>query len=52
MKIFWPEKILSINGSTEPAILAGMNVKMISGDENNYKITTEADLRKFESIVL
>lgn len=48
----WPEKILSINGSTEPAILAGMNVKMISGDENNYKITTEADLRKFESLVL
>lgn len=47
-----PEKILLIIGSTEPAILAGMNVKMISGDENNYKITTEADLRKFESLHL
>lgn len=44
-----PDKILEINGSTEPAVLAGMNIKMISGDENNYKITTEADLRKFEN---
>lgn len=42
-----PERILNINGSTEPAILAGMKMKMISGDENNYKITTEADLRRF-----
>ena len=44
-----PDKILEINGSTAPAVLAGMNIKMISGDENNYKITTEADLRKFEN---
>lgn len=42
-----PDKILKINGSTEPAILAGMQVKMISGDERNYKITTESDLKKF-----
>lgn len=42
-----PELILKVNGSTEPAILAGMNVKMIPGDENNYKITTEADLKRF-----
>lgn len=42
-----PEKILNINGSTEPAILAGMNIQMIPGDEDNYKITTEADLRRY-----
>lgn len=42
-----PEKILKINGSTEPAILAGMNIQMIPGDEKNYKITTEVDLKKF-----
>ena len=42
-----PEDILKINGSTEPAILAGMQIKMISGDEKNYKITTEVDLKKF-----
>lgn len=43
-----PEEILKINGSTEPAILAGMDVVMIPGEEQNYKITTKADLRRFE----
>ena len=42
-----PDKILSINGSTEPAILAGMHIQMITGNENNYKITTENDLKRF-----
>lgn len=42
-----PEQILHINGSTEPAVMAGLDVVMIQGDENNYKITTEADLSKF-----
>lgn len=42
-----PDKILVIKGSTEPAIMAGMNIKMIDGDENNYKITTLNDLEKF-----
>lgn len=46
-----PEKILSINGSTEPAILAGMNIVMISGDEGNFKITTKADLERFQTIL-
>lgn len=46
-----PDKILQINGSTEPAILAGMNITMIPGDENNYKITTLADLERFKSSV-
>ena len=43
-----PDRILEINGSTEPAILAGMHICMISGDEGNYKITTSADLERFE----
>ena len=42
-----PGEILKINGSTEPAILSGMQIKMIPGDEKNYKITTEIDLKKF-----
>ena len=42
-----PEQIYRINGSTEPAILAGMNIKMIAGEESNYKITTESDLQRF-----
>ncbi|MEZ3518151.1 MAG: 2-C-methyl-D-erythritol 4-phosphate cytidylyltransferase [Lachnospiraceae bacterium] len=45
-----PDKILEINGSAEPAIMAGMDIAMISGDERNFKITTVADLQKFEQI--
>lgn len=46
-----PRKILAINGSTEPAIEAGLDVVMIPGDENNFKITTVADLERFRQIV-
>lgn len=40
-------EIMDINGSTEPAIKAGMNIRMIPGDEANFKITTQADLDRF-----
>lgn len=42
-----PEKIMNIHGSTEPAILAGMDIQMVGGDEHNYKITTDEDLKRF-----
>lgn len=42
-----PEKILFVNGSTEPAVMAGMNIKMVPGEERNTKITTPLDLQKF-----
>ena len=44
-----PERILKINGSTEPAVLAGLDIVMIDGDEKNYKITTKEDLVRFEA---
>lgn len=46
-----PDRIKQINGSTEPAILAGMKIRMISGDERNFKITTMQDLIRFEEII-
>ncbi len=46
-----PERIRKINGSTEPAILDGMEIVMIPGDEGNFKITTKADLERFERIM-
>ena len=46
-----PDDIMKINGSTEPAILAGMDIAMIAGDENNFKITTQADLDRFRNII-
>ena len=46
-----PDKILKINGSAEPAVMAGMDIAMIPGDEGNFKITTAADLKRFREIV-
>lgn len=46
-----PDRIKNINGSTEPAVMAGLDVAVIFGDENNFKITTKADLERFQSIV-
>ncbi len=44
-------KIVDINGSTEPAVLAGMKMHLIDGDEENFKITTQADLDRFVELV-
>ncbi len=46
-----PDGILNINGTSEPAIISGMDVTMIEGDENNFKITTKDDLKRFESMI-
>lgn len=46
-----PDRILKINGSTEPAVLAGMDIAMMPGDEDNFKITTRADMDRFCEIV-
>lgn len=43
--------ILVINGSTEPAILAGLDVAMIPGEEANFKITTREDLEHFRKLI-
>ncbi len=43
--------ILKINGSTEPAVMAGMDIVMVQGSESNFKITTRADLERFETII-
>ena len=46
-----PDKSLKSNGSAEPAVMAGMDIAMIPGDEGNFKITTVADLKRFREIV-
>jgi 2-C-methyl-D-erythritol 4-phosphate cytidylyltransferase len=45
-----PNDILKINGSTEPAVLAGMDIAIVEGDEGNFKITTVADLERFKNM--
>lgn len=46
-----PDAIKKINGSTEPAVLAGMNIVMVPGDERNFKITTQLDLERFCGLI-
>ncbi len=46
-----PDKIERINGSTEPAIMAGMDIAMIPGEGRNFKITTQADLERFKTLL-
>ena len=44
-----PDDILKINGASEPAVMAGMKIAMIPGDERNVKVTSAEDLEKFIS---
>ncbi len=41
------EQIMAVKGSTEPAVMAGMNLCYIAGDERNFKITTREDFERF-----
>lgn len=41
------DQLLNISGSSEPAILAGMSIQLVDGEETNYKITTKEDLMRF-----
>lgn len=45
------DELLAIHGSTEPAILAGMDIAMVPGEESNFKITTNPDLLRFEMLL-
>lgn len=45
-----PGRIREINGSAEPAVMAGMDIALLPGDEMNFKITTDEDLRRFRRL--
>lgn len=47
-----PEKIKDINGSSQPMLLQHLDITMVPGEENNFKITTDEDLKRFEDIVI
>ena len=46
-----PEEILRINGSSEPALKAGMEIALVEGEKQNFKITTAEDLARFEKMM-
>lgn len=46
-----PDKILQIKGSTQPAVLAGLDIGCVAGEERNFKVTTREDLQHLEQIL-
>lgn len=46
-----PDRIKAIKGSSEPAVLAGMKIALIPGDERNIKVTTRTDFDVLEEII-
>ena len=45
------EDILKISGSTEIAYKAGLNIKLVPGEELNFKITTTEDLENLKHVI-
>lgn len=44
-------ELLQINGSTELAYRQGLKIKLIPGEERNFKITTLGDLERFKLLI-
>ena len=44
-------ELLQINGSTELAYKQGLKIKLIPGEERNFKITTVEDLERFKLLI-
>ena len=45
------EQLAKIKGSSELAFMRGLNIKLLPGDERNFKITTFADLNYFKNLM-
>ena len=45
------DELQSIKGSSEIAVQNGKKIKIIDGDENNFKITTNIDIKKYCSLI-
>lgn len=46
-----PKKIDKIRKSPEPAVMAGMNLAMVPGDEDNFDIMTRVDLERYRQLM-
>ncbi len=43
--------MMTLSGSTEPALMAGLDIVTVRGDEKNFKITTNEDMDRFVRIL-
>lgn len=46
-KCLAPERMLAVHGSAEPAVIAGMDIAVIPGEEENWKVTSQMDVERF-----
>ena len=46
-----PDMIDRIQDSVEPAVMAGMNLAVIPGDEMNFRIETPVDLERLKLFI-
>lgn len=46
-----PDRIRRINGSTEPALMAGLDVAILPGEPSNFKVTVAEDMDRVRRII-
>ncbi len=51
-EVLLPDEIMHIKGSTEPAIMAGMDVTMIPGSQRDFKVTTKEDMERAKQMII
>lgn len=47
-----PDRIRKINGSTEPALMAGLDMAILPGEPNNFKVTIAEDMDRVRRIIM
>lgn len=47
-----PDRIRSINGSTEPALMAGMDMAILPGEPSNFKVTVAEDMDRVRRVIM
>lgn len=51
-KALLPDRIRSINGSTEPALMAGLDMAILPGEPSNFKVTVAEDMDRVRQIIM
>lgn len=47
-----PDRIRGINGSTEPALMAGLDMAILPGEPGNFKVTIAEDMDRVRQIIM
>ncbi len=47
-----PDRIRQINGSTEPALMAGLDMAILPGEPSNFKVTIAEDMDRVRQVIM